>query len=321
MEETIDRNLELTNKINDSIRLSGKWTHTFPAGETITVTYNLDKERYEIDGWGGSMWNTRIANGNPDDIGRFVRWAIFNRAWYDRREADLANLANYPSCDKNALAEYHVAIDYADGRIVYRREDEDVCFDFNYISEVGEQLGIDEFCDVVFDEDDEDDEDDDLDYLEEVIDNTATIQFNDDGSFRTAFDDGYDEHDYQELIKQWENENKPSIKEETTMIKTNADEKKITKGQAKALEQLTGHLKDILLKALPGSTIELEQIDFDFCPHCALELIEKYGVDEAFIRGLDGDLTFRVGSEKTPYQFFSMEKLAGVHQIGCQMEE
>lgn len=103
------------------------------------------------------------------------------------------------------------------------------------------------------------------------------------------------------------------------MIQTNADAKKITKGQAKALEQLTAHLQGILLQALPGSTIELEQIDFDFCPHCALELVEKYGVDEAFVRGLDGDLTFRIGSEKTPFSFFSMEKIAYVHSIGCQL--
>lgn len=105
------------------------------------------------------------------------------------------------------------------------------------------------------------------------------------------------------------------------MIKTNANEKKMTKGQSKALEQLTAHLHGILLKALPGSTIELEEIDFDFCPHCALELVEKYGVDEAFVRGLDGDLTFRIGSEKTRFSFFSMEKLSHIHCIGCQMED
>lgn len=205
MTETIDKNLELTEAINDSIRLFGKWTHTFPAGDAITVTYNLEKERYDIEGWGGTLWNTRIANGNPDDIGRFVRWSIYNRAWYDIRKADLANLANYPSCDKEALAGYSVEVRDLDGRIVFRREDEDVCFEANYISEVGQWLGIDEFC-FVFDDDDEDndeddDEYDDLDYLEEVIDNIATIQFHDDGSFCTAFDDGCDDH--QDLIDKW----------------------------------------------------------------------------------------------------------------------
>lgn len=104
------------------------------------------------------------------------------------------------------------------------------------------------------------------------------------------------------------------------MIQTNADKKTMTKGQKKALETLETYLNQTLHRALPEATIRLDGIEFYGCPHCALEAIEKYGVEPAIDCGVDGDLSFFIGSPSTPFTFASLETIERIRNIRLQLD-
>ena len=100
------------------------------------------------------------------------------------------------------------------------------------------------------------------------------------------------------------------------MIKTNANTKKMTRGQKDALDNLEWYLRGTLLSSLPGATIRLDEIEFAGCPHCALEAIEKHGAEEAVKCGcVFGEVTFAIGSPATPYTYTCTESIARIHVI------
>ena len=80
-------------------------------------------------------------------------------------------------------------------------------------------------------------------------------------------------------------------------------------------------LKETLEAALPDNVIMLHELEFHFCPLCALDLICKYGIDEAFRRGLDGQLSYSIGTSKSQFKFHHCEDISAIYGMRLAQQQ